>query len=183
MKALIACGGRGTRLRPITHTQNKHLIPVANKPIIHYAIETVAAAGIRDIGVVYNGESREVPNFLGDGSRWNVKFSFIPQEKPGGLAQVVALSESFVGSEPFLFYLGDNMVVGGVRRFVEAFERGAYNCYLTIARVSDPQRFGVPTIRDGKIVAVTEKPSAPASPYAVAGIYLYDRSVFDAIRD
>ena len=182
MKALIACGGRGTRLRPLTHTQNKHLIPVANKPIIHYAIETVASAGIRDIGIVYNGESREVPDFLADGSRWNVKFTFIPQERPGGLAQVVALSEPFVAGEPFLFYLGDNMVVGGVRRFVEAFESGSYNCYLTIARVSDPQRFGVPTIRDGKIVAVTEKPPAPASPYAVAGIYLYDRSVFDAVR-
>lgn len=182
MKALIASGGRGTRLRPITHTQNKHLIPIANKPIIHYAIETVVEAGIRDIGIVYNGDSSEVPDFLGDGSHWGVRLSYIAQHEPGGLAQVVALAEEYIAGEPFLFYLGDNMVVGGVRRFVEDFERGGYNCYLTIARVSDPQRFGVPTIRDGVIVAVTEKPTAPASPFAVAGIYLYDRTIFDAVR-
>jgi glucose-1-phosphate thymidylyltransferase len=182
MKALIASGGRGTRLRPITHTQNKHLIPVANKPIIHYAIETVAEAGIRDIGIVYNGDSREVPDFLGDGSRWGLKFTYIAQNRPGGLAEVVALSEEFIAHEPFIFYLGDNMVVGGVRRFVEEFQKGRYNCFLTIARVADPQRFGVPTIRDGTIVAVTEKPASPASPFAVAGIYLYDHSIFEAVK-
>ncbi len=182
MKALIASGGRGTRLRPLTHTQNKHLIPIANKPIIHYAIETVADAGIREIGIVFNGDSREVPDFLGDGSRWGVRLHYIPQMQPGGLAEVVALAEDFIRDEPFVFYLGDNMVLGGVKRFVDTFTRGKFNCLLTIARVKDPQRFGVPTIRGGAIVAVTEKPSTPASPFAVAGIYLYDRSIFDAVR-
>jgi glucose-1-phosphate thymidylyltransferase len=154
MKALIASGGRGTRLRPITHTQNKHLIPIANKPILHYAIEAVAEAGIREVGIVHNGDSDEVPRFIGDGSRWGVTLTYIPQPSPGGLAQVVQLGERFIGGEPFVFYLGDNMVVGGIRRFVEKFERGNFNAFLTLARVKDPERFGVPEIRDGKIVSV-----------------------------
>ncbi len=182
MKALIASGGRGTRLRPLTHTQNKHLIPIANKPILHYAIEAAASAGIREIGIVHNADSEEVPRAIGDGSRWGVHITYIPQEAPGGLAQVVGLAESFIGNDRFIFYLGDNMVVGGVKRFVEEFERSACNCFLTLAKVRDPERFGVPEIRDGKIVAVEEKPARPKSGYAVAGIYLYDSHIFEAVR-
>lgn len=182
MKALIASGGRGTRLRPITHTQNKHLIPIANKPILHYAIEAAADAGIKEIGIVHNADSDEVPRAIGDGSRWGTRITYIPQETPGGLSQVVALGEPFVGKDPFIFYLGDNMVVGGVRRFIDDFERSKCNCYLTLAKVKDPERFGVPEIRDGKIVAVEEKPKNPKSGYAVAGIYLYDHHVFEAVR-
>jgi glucose-1-phosphate thymidylyltransferase len=182
VKALIASGGRGTRLRPITHTQNKHLIPIANKPILHYAIEAAVAAGIREIGIVHNADSDEVPRAIGDGSRWGARITYIPQDTPGGLAQVVGLAEPFVGKERFIFYLGDNMVVGGVQRFIEDFERSACNCYLTLAKVRDPERFGVPEIRDGKIVAVEEKPVKPRSTYAVAGIYLYDQHIFEAVR-
>jgi len=182
VKALIASGGRGTRLRPITHTQNKHLIPIANKPILHYAIEAAADAGIKEIGIVHNADSDEVPRAIGDGSRWGTRITYIPQETPGGLSQVVALGEPFVGKDPFIFYLGDNMVVGGVRRFIDDFERSKCNCYLTLAKVKDPERFGVPEIRDGKIVAVEEKPKNPKSGYAVAGIYLYDHHVFEAVR-
>ena len=182
MKALIASGGRGTRLRPITHTQNKHLIPIANKPILHYAIEAAADAGIKEIGIVHNADSDEVPRAIGDGSRWGTRITYIPQETPGGLSQVVALGEPFVGKDPFIFYLGDNMVVGGVRRFIDDFERSKCNCYLTLAKVKDPERFGVPEIRDGKIIAVEEKPKNPKSGYAVAGIYLYDHHVFEAVR-
>ena len=182
MKALIASGGRGTRLRPITHTQNKHLIPIANKPILYYAIEAAADAGIKEIGIVHNADSQEVPKYIGDGSKWGVKITYIPQETPGGLAQVVQLAEKFIAGDKFIFYLGDNMLVGGVKRFVDEFEKSGCNCYLTLSKVKDPERFGVPDIRDGKIVRVEEKPKHPKSNYAVAGIYLYDHHIFEAVK-
>jgi glucose-1-phosphate thymidylyltransferase len=182
VKALIASGGRGTRLRPITHTRNKHLIPIANKPILYYAVEAAAQAGIKEIGIVVNADSEEVPGAMGDGSRWGVSITYIPQATPGGLAQVVALAEQFIGADKFIFYLGDNMVVGGVKRFIDEFEKSSCHCYLTLARVKDPERFGVPEIRDGKIISVEEKPKHPKSSFAVAGIYLYDRSIFEAVK-
>ena len=182
MKALIASGGRGTRLRPITHTQNKHLIPIANKPILYYAIEAAVDAGIKEIGIVHNADSREVPDYVGNGSKWGVSITYIPQEKPGGLAQVVALAEKFIQKDKFIFYLGDNMVVGGVKRFVDEFEKSRFNCLLTLARVKDPRSFGVPEIRNGRIVRVDEKPKKPKSPFAVAGIYLYDHHIFEAVK-
>jgi len=182
LKALIASGGRGTRLRPITHTQNKHLIPIGNKPILHYAIEAATDAGIREIAIVHNADSDEVPKAIGDGSRWNAHITYIPQLTPGGLSQVVALSEKFMGKDKFIFYLGDNMVVGGVKRFIDEFEKSKCNCYLTLSRVKDPERFGVPEIKDGRIVAVEEKPKNPKSSFAVSGIYLYDSSIFEAVR-
>jgi len=182
VKALIASGGRGTRLRPITHTRNKHLIPIANKPILHYAIEAAANAGIKDIAIVVNADSDEVPKAMGDGSRWNVRVTYIPQATPGGLAQVVALAESFIGNDRFIFYLGDNMVVGGVKRFIDEFEKSKCNCFLTLAAVKDPERFGVPELKDGRIVSVEEKPKHPKSNFAVAGIYLYDHHIFEAVK-
>ncbi len=182
MKALIASGGRGTRLRPITHTQNKHLIPIANKPILYYAIEAAADAGIKEIGIVHNADSMEVPEYVGDGSKWGVKITYIPQEVPGGLAQVVMLAEKFVGNDTFIFYLGDNMVVGGIKRFIDEFEKSNCNCFLTLSKVRDPERFGVPEIKDGKIIGVEEKPKKPKSSFAVAGIYLYDKHIFEAVK-
>lgn len=182
MKALIASGGRGTRLRPITHTQNKHLIPIANKPILHYALEATAAAGITQIGIIYNADSNEVPRAIGDGSRWGASITYIPQESPGGLSQVVALAEEFIANEKFVFYLGDNMVIGGIRRFIDEFERSDCNAFLTLAKVKDPERFGVPEILNGRIISVEEKPKKPKSSYAVAGIYLYDHNIFEAVK-
>jgi glucose-1-phosphate thymidylyltransferase len=183
MKALIASGGRGTRLRPITHTQNKHLIPIANKPILYYAIEAAVKAGIKEIGIVHNGDSQEVPDYVGDGSKWGVRITYIPQAEPGGLAQVVALGEKFIGKEKFVFYLGDNMVVTDLKQFIDKFEKDGSNCFLTLAKVKDPERFGVPEIKDGQIVRVEEKPKLPKSQYAVAGIYLYDHHIFEAVRN
>ena len=183
MKALIASGGRGTRLRPITHTQNKHLIPIANKPILYYAIEAAVDAGIKEIGIVHTADSMEVPNYVGDGSRWGVHIIYIPQEVPGGLAQVVQLAENFVGDDKFVFYLGDNMLVGGIKKFVDEFEKSGCNCYLTLSRVKDPERFGVPEIKDGRILRVEEKPKNPKSNFAVAGIYLYDKHIFEAVKN
>jgi glucose-1-phosphate thymidylyltransferase len=182
VKALIASGGRGTRLRPITHTQNKHLIPIANKPILHYAIEAAACSGIKDIAIVVNADSDEVPRAIGNGDRWGVHITYIPQATPGGLAQVVGLAEQYMGMDRFIFYLGDNMVVGGVKRFIDEFERSACNCFLTLASVKDPERFGVPEIKDGKIVSIEEKPKVPKSNFAVAGIYLYDHHIFEAVK-
>lgn len=182
MKALIASGGRGTRLRPITHTQNKHLIPIANKPILFYAIEAAVEAGIKEIGIVHNADSLEVPDYVGNGSRWGVKITYIPQETPGGLAQVVMLAEKFVGGDNFVFYLGDNMVVGGIKRYIEEFQKAKCNCWLTLSKVKDPERFGVPEIRNNRIVGVVEKPKKPKSQYAVAGIYIYDKHIFEACK-
>ncbi len=182
MKALIASGGRGTRLRPITHTQNKHLIPIANKPILHYAIEAAIGAGIKEIAIVHTADSDEVPKAIGDGSRWGARITYIPQLVPGGLSQVVALSEKFMGKDKFIFYLGDNMVVGGIKRFADEFEKSGCNCFLTLAKVKDPERFGVPEIKDGRIVSVEEKPKKPKSSYAVSGIYLYDSCIFEAVK-
>ncbi|MGA9120220.1 MAG: glucose-1-phosphate thymidylyltransferase [Bacteroidota bacterium] len=182
MKALIASGGRGTRLRPITHTQNKHLIPIANKPILHYAVEAVAEAGVKEIAIVVNADSDEVPKAMGDGRRWGVRITYLPQTTPGGLSQVVGLAEEFMGKDRFIFYLGDNMVVGGVKRFIDEFDRSGCDCYLTLSRVKDPERFGVPELKDGRIVSVEEKPKHPKSSYAVAGIYLYNHHIFEAVK-
>ena len=182
MKALIASGGRGTRLRPITHTQNKHLIPIANKPILYYAIEAAVDAGIKEIGIVHNADSMEVPDYVGNGSKWGVKITYIPQEKPGGLAQVVMLAEKFVNGDQFVFYLGDNMVVGGIKRYIEEFGKAKCNCWLTLSKVKDPERFGVPEIKNHRIVGVVEKPRKPKSQFAVAGIYIYDKHIFDACK-
>lgn len=182
MKALITAGGKGTRLRPITHTQNKHLIPIANKPMLEYAIEAVVGAGIKEIGIVVNADNSEVQNAFGTGNRWGVRITYIPQEAPLGLAHVVKISRDFIGDEPFIFYLGDNMLVGGVERFIRKFEQEGCNCLLTLARVPDPTRFGVPELKDGRIISVEEKPARPKSQYAVSGIYVYDQTIFEAVN-
>jgi glucose-1-phosphate thymidylyltransferase len=182
LKALIASGGRGTRLRPITHTQNKHLIPIANKPILHYAIEAVVAAGVKEIGIVCNADGDEVQKAIGSGKQWGVRITYIPQKTPLGLAHVVKISEKFIRKDDFIFYLGDNMVVGGVKRFIDDFEKSDCNCFLTLAKVPDPERFGVPEIKNGRIVRVEEKPKKPKSQFAVAGIYVYDSHIFEAVK-
>jgi glucose-1-phosphate thymidylyltransferase len=183
MKALITSGGKGTRLRPITHTSNKHLIPIANKPMIHYAIEAVAEAGITEIGIVYNPDTgQEIREALGNGETWGVRLTYILQEKPEGLAHVVKVSEDFLGRDPFVFYLGDNVVVGGIKRFIADFSREGTNCHLVLSKVKDPERFGVPEIQKGRIVRVEEKPKKPRSQYAVTGIYLYDASIWEAVH-
>ncbi len=183
MKALITAGGRGTRLRPITHTSNKHLIPISNKPMIHYAIEAVVAAGVREIGVVVNPETiEELEKALGSGSDWGVHITYIIQEEPLGLAHVIKISQDFIKDEPFIFYLGDNVIVGGIDRFVQAFSENTSDCHLVISKVKDPHRFGVPELKNGRIIGVEEKPRSPKSPYAVTGIYLYNQHIFEAVH-
>lgn len=182
MKALITAGGRGTRLRPLTHTQNKHLIPVANKPILRYALDAVADSGITEVGLVVGIDNgHEVEQAFGDGSTLGLSITYIWQNAPLGLAHVVRISKDFIGDAPFVFYLGDNIVVGGIRRFIDEFLSQDLDCYLTLARVRDPERFGVPRFDDtGTIVGVEEKPRVAASPFAVSGIYIYGPAIFTA---
>ncbi|MCC7439459.1 MAG: glucose-1-phosphate thymidylyltransferase [Armatimonadetes bacterium] len=184
MKALLTAGGRGTRLRPITHTQNKHLIPIANKPILQYAIDAVKQAGITEIGIVVSVDNgHEVERAFGNGNQQGVAITYIWQEAPLGLAHVVKISQEFIGDDSFVFYLGDNIVVGGIERFVQQFNNGGSDCLLTLARVRDPERFGVPEFNDeGKIVGVIEKPTEPKSPFAISGIYFYNSSIFTAVN-
>lgn len=184
MKALITAGGKGTRLRPITHTNNKHLIPIANKPMIHYAIEAVIEAGIKEIGIVINPDTGdEIKEALGNGEIWGISLTYIIQENPIGLAHVVKVSESFIKDDSFVFYLGDNVIVGGIKRFLKEFRNSNSNCQLVLSKVKVPQRFGVPEIRHGKIVKVEEKPKAPKSNFAVTGIYFYDSYIFEAVNN
>jgi glucose-1-phosphate thymidylyltransferase len=183
MKAIITGGGRATRLRPITWTINKHLIPIANKPMIFYAIEKIRDAGIKEIAINVNPGDKELAEFIGDGSRWGVKINYFEQQGgPLGIANVVWQARDFIGDEPFLFYLGDNIILNPIKNFVEKFQREKLNCLLALSRVKDPQRFGVPEIRGGKIVRVEEKPIEPKSDFAVTGIYFYDKNFFEAYK-
>lgn len=183
MKALITAGGHGTRLRPITHTQNKHLIPIANKLMLDYALEYVREANISDICIIINADDETIRSEFGDGSSRNIKITYIPQDAPLGLAHVVKISEKFIGSDPFIFYLGDNILVGGVTKFVSEFENAGSNCHLALSKVPDPNRFGVAEIKNNKIVSIEEKPNTPKSNFAVTGIYLYDNTIFEAVNN
>jgi len=182
MKALITAGGHGTRLRPITHTQNKHLIPIANKPILNYALEYVREAGIKEVGIITNKDGSEVKDVYGDGKELGLSITYIPQERPSGLADCVRIAQPFIGNDTFVFYLGDNIIVGGIKRFIDEFRTNDSNCHLVLAKVPDPERFGVPEIKDNHIVGIEEKPKKPKSDYAVTGIYIYDSSIFEAVN-
>lgn len=182
-KALITAGGRATRLRPISHTLNKHLIPLANKPMLFYVIEKVIDAGIRDIAINVNPGEEELQRFVGDGSRWGARIQYIEQTGgPQGLAHIIRNAEPILGREPFLFVLGDNLILGDLRSLIEKFERESLDMCLAFVRVREPQRFGVGEFRDGRLVRVLEKPVDPPSDLAQTGIYLYSPAIFDAVR-
>ncbi len=183
MKAIITAGGHGTRLRPITHTQNKHLIPIANKFMLDYAIEYVRDSGISDIGIIINANDESIKNEFKDGSSRGVNIAYIPQEAPLGLAHVIKISEKFINDEPFIFYLGDNILVGGVAKFIKEFKRENSNCHLALSKVPDPNRFGVAEVANNKIISIEEKPKNPKSDLAVTGIYLYDPAIFEAVNN
>ncbi|MBP9828084.1 glucose-1-phosphate thymidylyltransferase [Patescibacteria group bacterium] len=183
MKALLTAGGRATRLRPITWTINKHLIPLANKPMLAHAIEKLVDAGITEIGINVNVGEREIQAAFGDGSKFGARITYLEQAGgPLGLAHIIKNAKGFLGNEPFLFYLGDNIILGSLRRFVERFESGKMDALLALSRVKDPQRFGVPVLENGRITKVIEKPEVPPSDFAVTGIYLYSTRVFDAVE-
>ncbi|MDP3057624.1 MAG: glucose-1-phosphate thymidylyltransferase [bacterium] len=183
MKALIAAGGHGTRLRPLTYTLNKHLIPIANKPMIFYALEKIAETGIKEVGITLNPGDTIFPKAVGDGKRWGVKITYIEQTGgPLGLAHVIRMAEPFLKKDPFVYYLGDNIILSSITGFIKKFEKEKLNCLLALSKVKDPERFGVPEIKDGKILKVEEKPQNPKSDFAVTGIYLYDHNIFDVVK-
>jgi glucose-1-phosphate thymidylyltransferase len=166
----------------MTYTSNKHLIPIANKPMLFYAIEAVAQAGIQEIGIVFGVESHAaISTAIAPYARQGLRFTLMIQEAPRGLAHVVQLAETFIANEPFVFYLGDNLMTNDVRRCVQEFQAQKVNCLLVLAQVKEPQRFGVAEIQAGKIISVEEKPAQPKSSYAVTGLYIYDRSIFEAV--
>jgi glucose-1-phosphate thymidylyltransferase len=189
MKGLILSGGSGTRLRPITHTSAKQLVPVANKPILFYGIEDMVAAGITDIGIVVGDTRDEIIAAVGDGSQWGVKVTYIPQDAPLGLAHCVLIAREFLGDADFVMYLGDNMLQQGLRGFVERFEAarelGAGQppaAQILLAHVPNPQQFGVAEVTDtGEVVRLVEKPLDPPSDLALVGVYLFDRRIHDAV--
>jgi glucose-1-phosphate thymidylyltransferase len=182
MKGLILSGGKGTRLRPLTYTRAKQLVPVANKPVLFYGIEALAAAGIRDIGIVVGDTEAEIRAAVGDGSRWGIKVTYIPQDAPRGLAHAVLISEAFIGREPFVMYLGDNLLNKGINGFVDEFVREAPAAQILLTRVPDPQMFGVAELKDGRVVRLVEKPKEPKSDLALVGVYMFSPAVFDSVK-
>lgn len=182
MKAIILCAGEGTRLRPLTHTGAKHLIPVANKPVVHYVIEDLIRAGIRSIGVIVSPNvERAFQRDLEDGTRWGISIEYILQGEPKGLAHAVACAQEFVGDQPFVMTLGDNLLEHGMASYVEKFKKGDANAMVLLHEVDNPSRFGVAVLEGDRIVKLLEKPKVPPSKLAIVGVYLFDRHVFDAI--
>jgi glucose-1-phosphate thymidylyltransferase len=181
VKALILSGGEGTRLRPITHTSAKQLIPVANKPILFYGLESIAEAGIREVGIVVGHTAAEIEAACGDGSRWGLAITYIPQAEPLGLAHAVIVARRFLNDDDFVMYLGDNVLLEGVTGFVERFRRHSPNAQIFLARVREPERFGVAVLEGDRVVRLVEKPKQRISDLALVGVYLFDRTVHEAI--
>src|SRR5918996_1813157 len=182
MKGLILSGGKGTRLRPLTYTSAKQLVPVANKPVLFYGIEAIAAAGIREIGIVVGDTKAEIRAAVGDGSRWNVRVTYIEQDAPRGLAHAVLISEPFIGRDPFVMYLGDNLLNKGINGFVDEFVAEAPAAQILLTRVPDPQMFGVAELSNGRVVRLVEKPKEPKSDLALVGVYMFSPAVFDSVK-
>ncbi len=188
MKALILAGGAGTRLRPITHTRAKQLVPVANKPILFYGVEAMVAAGITEIGVIVGDTRDEVMAALGDGSRFGARMTYIRQDAPLGLAHCVRIARDFLADDDFVMYLGDNLLEQDLSAFVRAFEAARLGdqppaAQILLKQVPDPQRFGIATLDDdGNVLALVEKPVDPPSDLALVGVYLFTPRVHDAVE-
>ncbi|MET9117332.1 glucose-1-phosphate thymidylyltransferase [Streptomyces longwoodensis] len=183
MKALVLAGGAGTRLRPITHTSAKQLVPVANKAVLFYGLESIAAAGITDVGVIVGDTADEIRAAVGDGSAFGLDVTYIPQDKPLGLAHAVLIARDWLGDDDFVMYLGDNFIVGGITDLVDEFRRTRPDAQILLTRVSDPRAFGVAELdAAGQVVALEEKPEHPKSDLALVGVYLLTPAVHDAVR-
>jgi len=183
MKALILSGGRGTRLRPITHTSAKQLLPVANKPILFYGIEAVREAGIKNIGIVVGETKNEIKNAVGTGKKWGINVTYIEQEVPLGLAHAVKISQHFIGDDTFVMYLGDNLIRDGITSLVKEFEKTRPNAQILLARVPHPEQFGVVELKGKKVIRLVEKPKKPKSDLALVGVYMFDKNIFEAVNN
>lgn len=185
MKAIIPTGGRGTRMRPLTFSYNKHFIPVAGKPLIFYPVEAIVAAGIKEIAITYNpGGLEQAQATLGDGSQFGVSFTYVLQDSPtGGLANIVEVCEEFIGDDKFIFHLGDNIFVDGIQELMEKFENSEANALVTMIQHKDNSRLGVPFFdEEGKFVKYVEKPENPPNNFGIPGLYFFDANVYKAFK-
>ena len=182
MKGLILSGGKGTRLRPLTFTTAKQLIPVANTPVLFRVIQMMKDAGVLDIGIVVGDTGAEVRAAVGNGARWGVNMRYIPQDAPLGLAHAVKISQSFIGSDRFVMVLGDNVIQGGIQGLIKQYDASTYNSQIVLTRVREPEHYGVAVLRaDGSIERLVEKPKQYLSDLALVGIYMFDEHVFEAV--
>lgn len=183
MKALVLAGGTGSRLRPITYTCSKQLVPLANKPVLFYGLEAIAAAGITEVGIIVGDTGPDIRKAVGDGSAFGFSATYIEQDAPGGLAQTVLIAREFLAEDDFVMYLGDNVVLGGIKGFVDEFNKQKPNAMVLLNRVDDPRQFGVAEIaEDGSLIRLIEKPQNPPSDLALVGVYLFDPSIHEAVR-
>jgi glucose-1-phosphate thymidylyltransferase len=180
VRALVLSGGEGSRLRPLTHTSAKQLIPVANTPILFHVLQAIADAGITEVGIVVGATADEVRSAVDDGSAWGLDVTYIAQAAPLGLAHAVMTAVDFVRGEPFVMYLGDNVLMGGITRFVEMFEQHRPDAQIFLARVPEPEHFGVAVLEGERVVKLVEKPKEPPSDLALVGVYLFDDSILEA---
>jgi glucose-1-phosphate thymidylyltransferase len=181
VKGLILAGGKGTRLRPITHTSAKQLVPAANKPILFYGLEAMREAGIREVGMVVGDTAAEVEAAVGDGSAWDLAVTYIEQPEPLGLAHAVIVSREYLSDDDFVMYLGDNLLLQGLGGFVEGFQRHRPNAQIFLAAVPEPERFGVAVLEGDRVVRLVEKPKERISDLALVGVYLFDATVHEAV--
>ncbi|MFE8949741.1 glucose-1-phosphate thymidylyltransferase [Streptomyces sp. NPDC007856] len=183
MKALLLSGGSGTRLRPITHTSAKQLVPVANKPVLFYGLEAIAEVGITEVGIIVGDTAEEIREAVGDGSAFGLDVTYIPQAAPLGLAHAVLIAREFLGDDDFVMYLGDNFVVGGITDLVDAFRSERPEAQILLTKVPDPTAFGVAELdAAGQVIGLEEKPRHPKSELALVGVYLFSPAIHEAVR-
>lgn len=183
MKALVLSGGAGTRLRPITHTSAKQLVPVANKPVLFYGLEAIRDAGVTDVGIIVGDTSAEIEAAVGDGSELGISVTYIKQDAPLGLAHCVLIAQDFLGDDDFVMYLGDNFIIGGITELVEEFRAGTYDAQILLTKVDNPSQFGVAELGpNGGVTTLVEKPKQPKSDLALVGVYMFRKGIHDAVR-